>query len=114
MTNEEKQAAIEEGWKNCVGYLSDGPGGHSYIAGVPERTGARALWDEFTHARQLGLTGQEPDTRVQMLQRFAPLEAQVIAKVARLMKNGADAHAVTRLVVQALLYGPERALKDAE
>lgn len=108
-------ALVEDGWRNCVGYLSDGPGKHEYVAGVPERTGASALWHEFTHARQLGLTGKEPDTRVQMLDRFAPLESMVIAEVHRMMNERekhdmVDAHAVTRLVVQSLLYGPMAAL----
>lgn len=114
MTKEERQEAVEEGWRNCVGYLSDGPGTHRYIAGVPEKTGAKALWHEFTHARQLGLTGKEPDTRVQMLDRFAPMEGRIIEEVYRLINERQDmagAHAVVRLVVQALLYGPEAALK---
>jgi hypothetical protein len=109
---------VEEGWRNCVGYLSDGPGAHRYVMGVPERTEADALWRELTHARQLGLIGKEPDTRVQMLDRFAPMEAQVISEVHRMMNarekhDMTDARTVTRLVVQALLYGPERALKEA-
>lgn len=112
MTKEERQEAVEEGWRNAVGYLSDGPSETSYISGVPERTGASALWHEFTHARQLGLTGKEPDTRVQMLERFAPLEGQVINAVERLMAEGHEAHTITRLVVQALLYGPEIAIRQ--
>lgn len=116
MTPDEKQAAVEEGWRNAVQYLSDGPGTHQYVMGVPERTGARALWAEFTHARQLGLTGKEPDTRVQMLERFAPMENQIITEVHRMMSGRKDmtgAHAVVRLVVQALLYGPDAALGSA-
>lgn len=117
MTKAEKEAAIEEGWCNCVQYLSDGPGEHSYMMGVPERTGARALWSEFTHARQLGLTGKEPDTRVQMLERFAPMEGRIITEAHRIMSERQDmvgAHSVVRLVVQALLYGPKAALAEDE
>lgn len=116
MTKEEHQAAVEEGWQNAVQYLSEGPGKCTYVMGVPERTGARALWDEFTHARQLGLTGKEPDTRVQMLTRFSPEEAQIIKEAHRIMTERQDmtaANAVVRLVVQALLYGPDAALDES-
>jgi len=114
MTQDEKQAAIEEGWSNCVGYLSDAPSQTRYVAGVPERTGARELWRELTIARQRGLNGGEPDTRVQMVERFMPYENAIIEEVHHMMNKRQDmtgAHAVVRLVAQALLYGPQAALK---
>lgn len=108
------EAPVEDGWRNCVGYLSEAPSQTSYVSGVPERTGADVLWRELTIVRQRGMTGGEPDTRVQMLDRFMPMEGQVIDGVERLMRKGTEARWVTRLVVQALLYDPAKALKDAE
>lgn len=113
---EATDSLLEEGWRNAVGYLSGAPSKTSYVAGVPERTGADVLWRELTIARQRGVTGKEPDTRVEMLERFAPKEGEVIETVHRLMNERSDmtgAHSVVRFVVQALLYGPEAALKSS-
>jgi hypothetical protein len=117
MTPEERQEAVEEGWRNAAGYLAEAPTQTKYLAGVPERTGVHELWRELTIARQRGVTGKEPDTRVEMLERFAPGEARIIEEVHKMMTGGRSdrvgAHSVVRLVVQAVLYGPEAALKDA-
>lgn len=110
MTKQEHDAAVEEGWMDAIGYINHGA--TKYTGDLPERSGAKDVSRELAIARQRGVTGQEPDTRVEMLERFSPMEAMVISEVERLMKRGVSAHSVTRLVVQALLYGPEAALKE--
>lgn len=55
-----------------------------------------------------------PHDRAQMVERFSAREAEVLEAVHRIMLQRQDAtgaHVVTRLVVQALLYGPDAALK---